>query len=346
MVEKSFFYRLMRANMTYVHFRAFCAVFVSLTLCASTGFAADGCALKQIASIPASLSPNGTLLLDVTLNGIPVKIAAVTNSDLSTVHEKFARRANMPIEDVHGSVYSTGKRLMSQKTEISSMELGGAKATNGTFILDPNGEDGTDGGSVGALSSDYLSSYDLEIDLANGKVNLFDHDHCKGQVVYWAKEYFASPIFLSDTGQRRKPEMTVVADGKSLRAVIATGYSVTTLRQAVAEDRLNLVPGSPEMQKTGAWTDSDGHQFDRYSHIFQTLTFGSIKTLHNSKVFIEPINMAAHIQTVGTNISKANAQQPDIYIGMSLLKQLHIFIAYDENMIYYTVASSKQAASQ
>jgi len=309
------------------------------------GYAAEGCGLKLVASIPASLSPDGELVLEATVNGIPVKLIAATNSDVSTLHEAFAKRAGMTLEDFHGKVFSSGQRLLNQKTEISSLMLGNAKTANGTFVISPSPGDGTEGKPVGALASDYLSSYDLEINLAEGKVNFFDHDHCQGQAVYWAKEYFATPMFLSDTGLRREPELNVIADGQSLRAVIATGYGMTTLRLATAQDRFGLVAGAPDMPQTGTWPDSDGRELPRYEHTFKSLTFGDI-TLHNTKIAVKPINMAARIPTIGSHLNKANTEQPDIRIGMSLLKQLRLYIAYDEHMLYYTVATPKQAANQ
>ncbi|GGF08919.1 hypothetical protein GCM10011611_12990 [Aliidongia dinghuensis] len=311
---------------------------------ASTAFAADDCALKQIASMSASLI-DGALAVDATLNDLPVKMWLATASDVSSIDEAFVKRAGMPLIDMNGKVYSTGRRLMNQKTRISSMRLGNALSSDAPFVIYPEGHDGVDGKPVGTLATDYLSNYDVDIDLAAGKVNLFDRNHCKGQVAYWAKEYLASPIFLSNTGLARRPEMTIVADGQSLRGMISTDDAKNVLRQAVAESRFGLVAGSAEMPKSGTWHDSDGRTTDRYSHTFQSLAFGDI-TLHNTTVSVESINIAANSESTGSHFISINTQQPDIYIGMDLLKKLHLYIAYSENMIYYTIASPKQAAGQ
>lgn len=326
--------------------RSITAAALVTALSASASFAATDCSLKQISSMHASLSANGELLVDATLNGFPVKFNIATNSEISSIDEKFAQRAGMPIIDLHNqAIYASGQRTINQGTRISTLELGQAKTSNESFVIAPGGSDGTDGDYVGTLAGDYLSNYDIELDLADGKVNLFSHDHCEGQVVYWAKEYLASPIYMSNTGIAHRPQIDVVADGKTLRAMIATGFSATVLRLAVAEARLDLTPNSADLPEAGTWADSDGKQFSRYTHTFKSLGIGDI-TLHNSTAYVVPLNIAAHVESTGSHIADINSQQPDMYIGMNLLKQLRVYIAYTENMIYYTVAPRKQAAVQ
>jgi hypothetical protein len=103
--------------------------------------------------------------------------------------------------------------------------------------------------------------------------------------------------------------------------MIATGFGATVLRLAVAEARFDLMPDSADLPQAGVWTDSDGKQFSRYAHTFKSLGIGEI-TLHNSVVYVEPINIAAHGESTGSRIADINSQQPDMYIGMNLLKQL------------------------
>ncbi len=38
---------------------------------------------------------------------------------------------------------------------------------------------------VGVIGTDLLGKFDVDLDIAHKKLNLFSPDHCKGQVVYW-----------------------------------------------------------------------------------------------------------------------------------------------------------------
>jgi predicted aspartyl protease len=311
--------------------------------CAPAGFAADACAMHQIASIPATVSPQNELLLDATINDVPVKIQVDTGATVSTLSKSFAARIGLPIENMAGYVYGLSGVPLDQKTHVRSMHLGTMTSASETFVLMPTGSDGADGQPVGLFGGDYLQNYDVEIDAAGGKVVLFAQDHCPGQVVYWAPEFFKIPIHYAGNGPLHQPVLEVLIDGKPMRAVVDTGAYANIMRLAAARDRFGLSPDSPDMRKLGVTHGVDGKQIETYEHVFQSLTFGGI-TLHNTKLVIAPIDTSAHVNSIGSHIKLGAVDDPDLYVGMSLLKQLHIFVAYRENALYFTVASAGRTA--
>ncbi|MDB5363449.1 MAG: hypothetical protein JWO51_4746 [Rhodospirillales bacterium] len=316
------------------------------SLATSTGArAADSCELHMVASIPAKLSPSNQLLIDVSINDTPVKIQVDTGTQSSTLSTKFATRIGMPIENMAGVVYGLTGEALNQMTRIRTLRLGKAVNTNAAVVLMPVGGDGTDDQPVGLFGADYLQNYDVEIDTVGGKMNLFTHDHCPDRVVYWAPDFFKSKIYYVGNSLAHRPTMDISVEGKPLRAVIDTGAYANVMRLAVAQDRFGLSPDSPDMQKFGETRGIEGRVLQTYQHMFQSLTFGEI-TLHNTKMVIAPINTAAHAPVTGSRINTGMGDQPDAFIGMSLLKQLHMFIAYDENTLYYTIAKPTQAAAQ
>jgi predicted aspartyl protease len=315
-------------------------------LAASTGArAADSCELHLVASIPAKLSPFNQLLIDVAINDVPVKIQVDTGAVTSTLSAKFATRIGMPIETMAGVIYGLTGDALNQKTRIRTLRLGKAVSSDAAVALTPTGGDGTDDQPVGLFGADYLQNYDVEIDAAGGKVNLFTHNHCPDRVVYWAPDFFKSKIYYVGNSPAHRPTMDITVEGKPLRAVIDTGAYANMMRLAVAQDRFGLSPDSPDMPKVGETKGVEGRALDTYQHMFQSLTFGEI-TLHNTRMLIAPINTAAHAPATGSRINTGMGDQPDAFIGMSLLKQLHLFIAYDENTLYYTIAKPSQAAIQ
>jgi hypothetical protein len=311
---------------------------------ASPADAAEDCALKQVAAIPAHLASNGTLVMDAVINDTPATLTLSTASDYSYLSEDFAKRAGMPIDTLRGEFRSTGRRLLGQVTRIKSLQLGTARSSYEGFALTAGGPDGTDGSAVGGVGADYLSNYDVEIDLAGGKVNLWSQDHCPGQAVYWADTYFKVPVTFREVTKsrfrRKRPEIDIVADGKTLHAMIATDDANMVLREALAETRFGLAPDSPEMVKDGVWRDSDGKAFDRYAHTLGSLTFGDV-TIHNTPVMIEPIDIAANEASTGSHLNVMNTEQPDFYLGMKPPQKFRLYIAYREAALYYTIAAPK-----
>jgi predicted aspartyl protease len=307
---------------------------------------AASCDLKQIASIPMQLTANNRLLLDATINNQPVKIMVDTGAALSALNKKFATRMGMSISSTRENVYGLSGKALNEQTSVETLRLGGKTSADILFVVKPTGSDGTDGEAVGLFGADYLQNYDVEIDIAGGKLNLFSQDHCPGQMVYWAPEFFKTPIFFENNTPYLRPMLDIAIEGKGMRALLDTGAPHSVMRLAVAAGRMGLSPDTPGMEYVGEGSGVEGHTLPVYRHTFQLMNFGEI-TLHNTPMEIIPIDTAAHVNAIGSHIKISAGEEPDVLIGMSLMKQLHLIIAYSENAIYYTIATPpKQAAGQ
>ncbi|GGF08932.1 hypothetical protein GCM10011611_13010 [Aliidongia dinghuensis] len=312
--------------------------------CADPGFAATECALKLVASIPTEVTPANTVVASVKINDTPATLRIDTGGATSALSIKFAERLGMPIETMEGVYYGLTGRALDHKTHVRDLHLGDAVSHNADFALMPIGGDGTDGRWVGLFGADYLQNYDVEFDFAGGKMNLFSQDHCEGNVVYWAPEFFKSPIRY-EQGILHRPLMEIAVDGQRMLALLDTGAPTTFMSLASARGRLDISTDTPDTPKTGHTMGVEGVKLDVYEHVFQTLTFGEI-TLHNTKMEIIPIDTAAHVEKLGSHLKAASEDEPDVYIGMNFMKKLHLFLAYSEHAIYYTIAPPKQAAGQ
>lgn len=325
-------------------FRTLACTLACAAFWVDTSHAATDCALKQIASIPAEVTPDNTLEVSVRINDVPAKIRIDTGGAVSVLNKKFAERIGMPIETMASTVYGLTGRALNEMTRVNSLQMGNSVSRNADFALMPVGGDGTDGEPVGLFGTDYLQNYDVEFDFAGGKMNLFAPEHCVDQVVYWAPEFFKSKIRYQQDGILHTPLISVSVDGKNMLGLIDTGATANIMRMASAEGRLDLTMGGPDTPKVGSTTGVEGVKLEVYEHVFQTLTFGDL-TLRNTKMEIIPINSAAHVAKLGSHIKQGTIDDPDVLIGMSFLKKLRLYVSYSENAIYYTIAPPKQAAS-
>jgi len=316
-----------------------------LALWASAGFAATDCSLKQIASIPAEVTANNQLLIDVTINEIPVKLRVDTGGATSALDLKFATRAGLPLETMQAAFYGLTGRALDQKTRVSALRLGNAVSKNADFAIMPIGGDGTDGEPVGLFGADYLQNYDVEFDFAGGKMNLFSHEHCVDHVVYWAPDFYKSAIRYGTGAILHTPLINITVNGMSMLGLIDTGSPTTTMRLASARGRLDLSMDELDAHKVGQGTGVEGVKLDVYEHVFQSLTFGDI-TLHNTKMDVMAINTGSHVEKIGSHLKEMMPDEPDVLVGMSLLKMLHVYLSYSENAIYYTIAPPGRAAAQ
>lgn len=181
-------------------------------------------------------------------------------------------------------------------------------------------------GAAGALGPDIMRHYDVELDFAAGRFNLFTQEHCDGGVVHWTRRPSAVTTFaLDDSGH-----MTAVAmlDGRLVDVIIDTGAVATsmTLEDATAEFGLRL--DSPGVQVVD---DGGGDRTDAvYAHRFRSLNLEGIE-IRDPTVVIRPDRTG--LRTAGL--------RPELILGISELRKLHLYIAYRERKIYITGANDR-----
>ncbi|MEI9987969.1 MAG: aspartyl protease family protein [Aliidongia sp.] len=276
--------------------------------------------------------PDGRMLLDGAVNGEATKFLLYTGAPRTLLDPDFVKSRNLPWVD-HDKIQGyglTGKSL-SGFVRVDSLAIGNVNYPNEGLAF--GSVAGVPGNPAGVISNDFLSAYDVEIDPSAGKVNLYSWRHCPGQVVYWAPEYSKMPLHLT---RNYRPDVEVHVNGQTLRARIDTGMAVTTMRLAVARRLFGVSAESADPNSHVEVSGVDGVKLDGFTHNFDSLTFGDI-TLRNTKMQVADIDVAKGAENTGTHMTGA-VVQPDLYIGMSLLKQLHMFIAYSEPAVYFTVA--------
>lgn len=339
---------------------------VGLLTCIAPSAAAD-CRLKETASVPISFDVGGRILLDVKINDTLAKMALDTGAGFSVLDNGFVKRQGLPQLDAQRFGYGLTGRAVDSATQIARLSLGTAVSHGETFAVGTVDRDGTDTPPAGTFANDYLANFDVEIDPAAGRVNLFSPDHCRGNVVYWAKEYFRLPARLTD---RRQLQVDIEVNGTPLRAVIDTGIAATTMRLATGRDRFGITPDSAAGEAHGTIIGVEGSKLETFEHPFDSLTFDGI-TLRNTQMMIADIDVGRNGERVGQNFAgvepslnlqrrsmsnivnsdnpnaashiTGDPEQPDVLIGMALLRKLHLFIDYHEPALYYTLAEQKAA---
>ena len=318
---------------------AFCAALTLLgSVAAAPPSVAAECRLKEVTAIPASFNARGRIVLDAAIDGDPVKLVLDTGSVFDILGESYVRRRGMPIIETRELGFGLSGKELRRVTRISQLNLGNLVARDPIFLVGEVGDDGATAHPVGLFGTEYLAKFDVELDPAAGQVKLFSPDHCPGDGVYWAKEYFRLPVHLT---RYYRLEAQIEVDGKELKALIDTGAQTTTMRLAAAQDLFGIGLDSAGAAPPGKIHGADGVKLDAIPHIFHSLSFGGI-TLNDTKMIVADIDQGKGTNILGTRI-EGNHAQPDVLIGMSLLRQLHLFIAYSEPAIYFTIAETKPA---
>jgi len=191
---------------------------------------AKNCQLKRYASLEL-LEPLGShLLVPVTIKGTRAYMVLDLASPYSSVMESTASRFALQTQSIPNRVeVLVGGKQLQRLATVTPFSLGDLEFKSAEFLVIPDKifSGGTaDAPVVGILGMNFLAQFDIELDVAHRKMNLFSQDHCPGHTVYWSAKYDSAPIRLGTLGEFYFP---MELDGKKLETTLATSNPMTTL---------------------------------------------------------------------------------------------------------------------
>lgn len=278
----------------------------------------DGCRLQLAATLSMQADVAGRPLIPVSVEGREQLFVVDTGGvDTMLTHATAAalRLASGPMRP--GRFVFVNGDTSPATARANSFRIGQLPLGRFDFLVTPSSM--TLPGAAGALGPDIMRRYDVELDFAAGRFNLFSQNHCEGGVVYWTRRPAAVTTFaLDDNGH-----MTAVAmlDGKLVDLVIDTGAVATSMTLEDAKSEFGLQPSSPGMQSVDDAV---------YAYRFGALNLEGIE-VRQPTVVIRPDRTGL----------RAAGLRPEVILGISELRKLHLYIAYREKKLYITGAGDR-----
>jgi hypothetical protein len=301
--------------------------------------------LKVMASFNLTFTKNGTPLVPVTVNGHQVNFVLGTNIAVTSISFRFAQELDLHREYMtHTRFVTSGGQLMPELATMNDFELGPLKAENVRVLLEPAQPTTAQlppGAPVGTLGADFLRPYDVDIDFAAGKMNLISRDHCVDRFLYWKATTVAKlPMTVGDDNRIYFP-MTL--DGHEFEARLNTSSPMSTIKDTTAKQVFNVDGDSSDNTQLG--TFPDGSKI--YAHQFKSLTAEGL-VIANPKLVLMQSKADQYIEgkrDLWRPRMLNPDMQPDLTLGMSELKHLHIYIDYHHQTIYLTPSENNSAPS-
>jgi len=289
-----------------------------------------------------SYDQTGRPFIPVTLGTQQKYMLVDTGGALSMIGQSFVDQLGLPHYKVPIRQVDVGGESSDEAADVSPFAIGNLVARNMELMVAPKSQSAEfTHGAAGAIGPTILRNYDAEFDFGANTFKLLSQDHCQGKVIYWpASGVAAIPMRVARiVGHIIVP---VTLDGVTLNALIDTGASNTFLSSLVAESDFGLKLDTPDVLDVGPLMGSPGARI--YRHNFHTLSLDGITITTPSVYIIPDLNgnkMGNGVQT-GSRISRADeaAGLEDITIGVDVLKHLHLYIAYKEQMLYVTPIGS------
>lgn len=290
----------------------FCVALFVLATGSAQAADKNGCQLKRFSTLPIETLRDGRIAVPFTADNQPLSFMVDTGGASITINWNAAKRLNHPVQQTSRELIGVDGTRMNTYITVDSLALGGMTGQHLPIYVEARDFDDADG----TLSPDILKGYDVDIDFARGELHLFSQEHCRGKVVYWTRTgYISVPMDVNRTGHIRIP---VMIDGKKIMATVDTGAVRSLMSLRTAAD-LGITEKTPELKLVG---NSGQNKF--YSYPFRSLDFDGVAVTN------------PHIAIASDNFTKGLGD--DLILGVGILRQLHLYIAYGEERLYITPA--------
>ena len=252
------------------------------------------CVVQPVASVPLGVS-RGAITVPLKINGGAATFILDTGAQRSVVTQDAVDRLGLARDQWVGTTMNGVGGIQSRpNADPTSLSLGGVPLVRRTLTHDTSLTVGVlphalAGNLVidGLLGRDFLSLFDLDLDVPDRRLLLYRVSACSGRFLPWTGDYAAIPATMpTDTAL----VVPVSLDGRPLRALLDTGASASLLS----------APGMFKLGLTAAALDSDPadtvnglgpRSVTVHRHQFHTLGVGA-EVIDSPRVWVEPIRLA------------------------------------------------------
>jgi Aspartyl protease len=210
--------------------------------------ASAACRVEPRATIPVQ-RVGGAILVPVAVNGITADFVLDTGAERSVVGLQAATRLALARDEwVSTDMLGTGGFDRRRLGRPRSLMLGGIAlrrhtvAADNSLVVGPIMETIAGHPVAGLLGEDFLSPFDLDLDVAAGTLKLFDVTGCSGAFVPWPGHVTAIAAMRP---VRNILVLPVAVAGRALEAQLDTGASASVI-MAPGMAKLGLLPGGGE----------------------------------------------------------------------------------------------------
>jgi predicted aspartyl protease len=302
----------------------------------------DVCPPAQlVTSVDIELGGDGRIYIPFKVNDAEKHMLVDTGGMFSELTETIVDAQHLPTRSTRVQLVGAGGDTTSKATR-AGFTLGNLHGDGADFMVIPADEGFADDipDVAGTIAPSLLRSYDVEIDFTKMKLSLYSQDHCDGKAVHWAGAMAVLPMRINSSYHI---EIPVQLDGRDLIAMLDTGATSSVLDLDLAETDFGLKLGTPDTPEYGALLRSPGSK--TYTHQFKSLSLEGI-AVADPTVHLIPDLMRNKLKDPhaslegGTRIAKTpeKAGFGDMILGMNVLRQWHIYIAYKEQKLYLTHA--------
>lgn len=279
------------------------------------------CEVTAVGRVPVDLQ-SGHLLVTVTVNDTPLTFVLDTGAERTLMGEDAVRELGLARDGwVASTVLGIGGYEQRPNALPRTLRLGGVELRRHTLIGDTSVtvgpvplNDVAGHRIAGLLGRDYLSPFDLDLDLPRGQLTLYNVRGCTMGFLPWHAPYVAIP---ASTPVGAAMVITVGIDNRPLRALIDTGASASLIT-APGIYRLGLTPERLANDPAGNGSGIGPAPVFMQRHRFAEMRIGA-------DVLRDPTLWVARVHVVPI---------VDMLLGADWLRTRHVWLSFTTRQLF------------
>jgi hypothetical protein len=296
------------------------------------GSAHADCKLLQLAEF--HLDPNfRTPTIDGAMNGHPVKIAFDTGASFSMVTRHDAERLGLTMARLPGvRAYGVGGDTEMYVADIKELRVD--KFVKSRMRLEVAGDADVASDVAVVLGDDFFAQADVELDLANHVVRLFEPKDCAPeQLIYWGAAYSQMRLMPWERDSP-KAQVQIEVNGHRILAALDTGASVSVIDTTVAAAA--GVTRASAGAAPGAQIRGEGpHLEDSWIGRFDDVALGDEK-VRNVRLQVVPFLRGFQATETGDLTPRRLDDTPQMFIGADFFSSHRVFLANHEHLVMFS----------
>ena len=278
---------------------------------------AGGCQLLKYGTLPVEML-DGRATTMVKIDGSDTRFAVDTGAFFNFMSRANALSLGLKLRAAPFGFRMTG---VGGSADVDFAEVKSFGVLDTTFKRVAFIVGGTDMG-YGLLGANLLDFSDLEVDLAHGKLTLFNADHCKNTgLAYWTKggNYNVADIDSASNRQDRRTFLKVTINGKHVRALLDSGAYATLLSRRAAE-RIGIDLKGSEAKADGA-IGVGGKSVRTWTVPIDSFSVGTETIQHSQMMVID---------------GSLGDGETEMLLGVDFFLAHHMYIANSQKKVYFT----------
>jgi Aspartyl protease len=256
--------------------------------------AQGACAVDRQATVALQVN-GGVITVPLEVNGITATFILDTGAQRSVVSEAAVQRLGLARDQWVGTTMrGIGGIDRRPNANPRSLSLGGVPLVRRTVTQDTSLTVGVlplataENQSIdGLLGRDFLSLFDLDLDVPAHRITLYRVHDCAGRFLPWSSDYATIPIAVPVEQAIIVP---VTLDGMTLRALLDSGAS-SSLVAAPGIYKLGLDSAILSADPSGQISGLGSRVLTVHRHQFTGLRVGN-QTVETPSLWVEPLRLS------------------------------------------------------